>query len=409
MDLTTHQLITLLFAVIVVVGVALGRYPVLRMNRATIALVGATGMVLIGAMTLDEAYAAVDMNTIVLLFGMMILNANLRMAGFFYLVSEKVIQFAGSPRMLLWLVILSSGVLSALFLNDTIVLMLTPLIVEVTVALRRNPIPYLVGLATAANIGSVATITGNPQNMLIGIASGIPYLAFSAALAPVAVAGMLIAGLVLQLVYREEFRDGQLAPVQMGRRRPFRPLLGKSLFATAGMLVAFMVGAPIPLAALAAAAFLLVTRRVKPTRVFREVDWTLLVFFSGLFIVTGALDTSGISRYLFNIFGPLAESGIVSLTAIAVVLSNLISNVPAVLLFRPVIPLLPDPGESWLVLAMATTLAGNLTLLGSVANLIVAEIAGSVGVRIRFGEYLRAGVPITLLSLFFGILWFLIT
>ena len=397
--------LTLLIILLVLTGVALGRWPVLRMNRATITLVGATALVLIGALTLDEAYAAIDMNTIVLLFAMMIINANLRLAGFFNLVYVKVTRMAHSPRMLLALIIGASGVLSALFLNDTIVLIFTPLVITLAVSRQRNPIPYLIALATAANIGSVATITGNPQNMLIGTSSGIPYLTFTAYLAPVAVIGLFLVWLVLVLLYREEFAAVTLVDVPPPRFRIIRPLLRKSLVATGLMLVAFVAGMPVPLAALAAASLLLLTRRLKPERVFREVDWTLLIFFAALFVVTGAIEVSGLSERLFAVLQPIAERGIVPLTAVSIILSNTISNVPAVMLFRPLVPQFSDPFTTWLVLAMATTLAGNLTLLGSVANLIVAETAVALGVRLTFSEYLRAGVPITILTILWGVIW----
>jgi Na+/H+ antiporter NhaD/arsenite permease-like protein len=182
-------------------------------------------------------------------------------------------------------------------------------------------------------------------------------------------------------------------------------VLNKALVATGLMLVAFAAGAPVALAALGAAALLLVTRRLKPERVFREVDFTLLVFFAGLFVVTAALETTGLSERLFALVRPVAERGVPALAGVAVVLSNLVSNVPAVLLFRPFVPSFPDPETAWLTLAMATTLAGNLTLLGSVANLIVAEQARAHGVHLGFGEYLKAGVPITLLTLVLGVAW----
>jgi Na+/H+ antiporter NhaD/arsenite permease-like protein len=386
-------------------GVAVGRYPWLRMNRATIALVGAVALVILGAITLDQAYAALDLNTLALLFSMMILNANLRLAGFFRLVGRRVVRWARTPRQLLALIILASGVLSALFLNDTIVLMFTPLVLEITLSLKRNPIPYLVGLVAAANLGSTATITGNPQNMLIGSASGIPYLTFTGTLAPVALAGMALAWVVLVLVYRAEFAPVRLNAVPELGVRLFRPMLFKSLAATAGMLAALIAGVPVALAALAAASALLITRRIKPQRIFREVDFSLLVFFSGLFIVTGAIETSGWGARLFDIAQPIARLGIGPLAGVAVVLSNLVSNVPAVLLFRPLVPHFPAPQQAWLTLAMATTFAGNLTLLGSVANLIVAEQARERGVHLSFGEYLKAGVPITLLSLVLGVGW----
>lgn len=401
-----HNWLTLIIVSFVLIGVAVGRYPWLRMNRATITLAGAAALLLLGAVTLEQAYAALDLNTLLLLFAMMILNVNLQLAGFFRLISSRMIGWATTPRQLLAWIIVAAGVLSALFLNDTIVLMLTPLVVEVTLALRRNPIPYLVALATAANIGSVATITGNPQNMLIGLSSGLPFVRFATFLTPVAIVGLGLAWGVIVLVYRQEFATAVfLTPPPPAKFRILRPLLQKGVIATSLMLIGFLAGMPIPLVALAAASLLLVTRRVKPERVFREIDWSLLVFFAGLFMVTGALESSGLSERLFRLLQPVAERGIGWLTAVAVLLSNLISNVPAVLLFRPLVPSFANPQATWLTLAMATTLAGNLTLLGSVANLIVAESARSRGVQLSFGEYLRAGVPITLLTLLWGVLW----
>lgn len=387
------------------VGVAVGRYPWLRMNRATIALVGATALTATGAISLEDAFAAIDLHTLALLFAMMILNANLRLAGFFRLVSGWVVRWARSPRWLLALIIVAAGVLSALFLNDTIVLMFTPLVLELTAALRRNPIPYLVGLVTAANIGSAATITGNPQNMLIGLSSGISYVAFTSYLGPLALAGLVVAWLVVVLVYRAEFASGPFVEVTPVPVRRYRPLLRKSLLSAAMMLVAFVLGVPIPLAALGAAALLLTTRRLKPQRVFQEIDWTLLVFFAGLFVVTGAIETTGLTERLFAVAEPIAQRGVAALTVVAVILSNLVSNVPAVLLFRPLIPQFPDPQRAWLTLAAATTLAGNLTLLGSVANLIVAESARQRGVELGFVEYLKAGVPITVVTLGLAVMW----
>jgi Na+/H+ antiporter NhaD/arsenite permease-like protein len=262
-----------------------------------------------------------------------------------------------------------------------------------------------VALVTAANIGSAATITGNPQNMLIGLSSGLPYVTFTARLAPVALAGLALAWVVLVVVYRREFAPGPFDTTTTLPARRYRPLLRKSLLATALMLAAFVLGAPIPLAALGAAALTLVTRRLKPQRVFREIDWSLLVFFAGLFVVTGALETTGLSQRLFALAEPVAQSSVAGLAGVAVLLSNLVSNVPAVLLFRSFIPQFADPPRAWLTLAAATTLAGNLTLLGSVANLIVAETARQRGVHLSFGEYLKAGVPITVLTLAAAVLW----
>jgi Na+/H+ antiporter NhaD/arsenite permease-like protein len=398
-------IVALLIIVITIIGVAVGRYPWLHMNRATIALVGATILIIIGAIPLERAYAALDLDTLTLLFAMMILNVNLRLAGFFRLVGNRVIYWARSPRQLLGLIILVAGVLSALFLNDTIVLVFTPFVIEIVTALKRNPIPYLIGLVTAANIGSTATIIGNPQNMLIGLSSGMSFVTFSSYLIPVALVGLVLAWLILILVYRVEFNSPPFSTFPQFRERPYRPLLRKSMIATGLMILAFLAGFSIPLAALAAASLLLITRRLKPERVFREIDWALLVFFSGLFVVTGAIEEIGVSGQLFAWAQPLAEKSVLNLTLVSVILSNLISNVPAVLLFRPLVPQFPNPQQTWLTLAMATTLAGNLTLLGSVANLIVAETAKGAGIYLSFSEYLKAGVPITLATLLVGVIW----
>lgn len=394
-----------LVIVVTLIGVAIGRYPKLRMNRATIALVGATILMALGTISLDQAFQAIDMNTIFLLFAMMVLNVNLRLSGFFQIITAWVVKRAHSTRQLLALILFSSGVLSALFLNDTIVLMFTPLVIEITLTLKRNPLPYLIGLVAAANIGSAATIVGNPQNMIIGLASGISFSHFTASLFPVSLAGLIIIWIILVWLYPTEFNKVALDSNIEIPVRTFCPLLRKSLLATGGMLCAFLLGAPIPLAALSAAAFLLITRRLKPQRVFAEVDGALLVFFASLFIVTGAIETSGFTNILFKVAQPIAERGIASLAAVSVILSNLVSNVPAVLLFRPFIPHFPNPPQAWLTLAMATTFAGNLTLLGSVANLIVAETAKRKGIHLSFAEYLRAGVPITILSLLIGVIW----
>jgi len=386
-------------------GVAIGEYPRLKMNRATIALVGAVALVALGIISFDAAVQAIDVDTLLLLFAMMVVNLHLRLSGFFDFVSMRIVTVARSPRILLAWIVLASGVLSALFLNDTIVLMFTPLVLQVTASLKRNPIPYLIGLVTAANIGSTATIIGNPQNMLIGMSSHISFASFFATLAPVAVIGLVIAWLVLVVVYRAEFAATQFERVDIASTKIDQTLLNKTLMLTAAMLVAFLLGAPIPIAALAAAAGLFITRRIDPDEILPQVDWSLLVFFSGLFVVTGALSFTHWSDQLFALVEPIARAGVAPLSIITVILSNLVSNVPAVLLFRPLVPHFADPTRVWLTLAMASTFAGNLTLLGSVANLIVAESARARGVKLSFGEYLKAGVPITVLTLIVGIAW----
>jgi Na+/H+ antiporter NhaD/arsenite permease-like protein len=333
---------------------------------------------------------------------MMVINVNLRMAGFFRFVTMHTLKLARSPRVLLALVIVSSGMLSALFLNDTICLMLTPLLVDVANRLRRNPLPYLIALGVSTNVGSVATITGNPQNIIIGQSSQIPFVTFSLYLAPVALVGLLICWVVLVLLYRDEF-SGVLPEADQPPARPYTPLLSRSMAVIVVMLIAFLIGAPIVTSACLAAGALLISR-VRPGKLL-AIDWELLVMFAGLFVVTGAIEVTGLSETLFQAAAPMLKSGIPMFSMIVGVLSNLVSNVPAVLLLRPQIPAFADPQQTWLALAMASTLAGNFTLLGSAATLIVAELAAVKGVRMGFIEFLKAGVPITILTMLTGIVW----
>jgi Na+/H+ antiporter NhaD/arsenite permease-like protein len=403
--MNSFEWISLIIILLTILGVALGSFPVLRMNRTTIALVGATSLILIGAISLENAIQAIDFDTIILLFSIMVININFMLSGFFNLITSQILKLAKTPQRLLALVIFVSGLLSALFLNDTIVLVFTPIVLNITTVLKRNPIPYLMALATAANVGSAATIIGNPQNILIGTASEIPFTDFALALAPVSIVGMVIIWLVISFIYKKEFKKTTFEKLPDEKIRLLRPLLYKSVAAAIVMLGSFVLGFSMPVAALGAASLLLITRRVKPERVFREIDWSLLVFFIGLFIVTKTLDYIGVSTILKGFMTLNTGSEIVDLSIISVILSNLISNVPAVLVLRPMVDTFVNPQFAWLTMAMATTFAGNLTLLGSVANLIVAESAKKGGVKLSFAEYLKAGIPITILTTIFGVLF----
>ncbi len=400
--MTILQSVTLAIVTFVYIGVAIGRVPRLRMNRATITLVGAALLVGIGAIGEEEAIASLDMGTILLLGAMMVVNVNLRLAGFFRFVASRTLRMARSPRVLLALVVASSGGLSALFLNDTICLMLTPLILDLTLRMKRDPVPYLIGLAVAANVGSVATITGNPQNLIIGQASGMSYLTFAAYLTPIALIGLCICWGVILLAFPAEFRES-LPHVELPPPRPYTPLLARTLIVTVALMIAFFVGVPVVTAACCAAAVLLISR-LRPRKLL-ALDWELLAFFAGLFAVTGALEASGISERLFDGLRPTMTSGIPAFTLVTAVLSNLISNVPAVLLLQTEISAFADTQQAWLVLAMASTLAGNFTLLGSAATLIVAEVAAARRTELAFVAYLRVGVPVTLLTLLTGVVW----
>lgn len=384
------------------VGLALGRLPPFRVDRTGVAIIGATLMIVTGVLPWDDAVAAVDAHTLVLLFGMMIVSAYLRLSGFFDLVTMAVVRRARTPTTLLAAVVVAAGVLSALFVNDVVCLVLAPLVLALTRRLALSPVPYLVALATAANIGSVATLTGNPQNMLVGSFSGISYRRFLGHEGPIAALGLGCVIAVVWLVYRRQLAPALVAGGGDARIAVHYPLMTKTIVAVGVMLVAFLAGVPIALVAIAGAAYSLLTRRVNPAKVYREVNWELLVLFVGLFVLTGGVERAGLIERLMtspaaaNLERPLA------LTIVTAVLSNLVSNVPAVLVLKTVVPHFAEPSRGWLVVAMASTLAGNLTILGSVANLIVVEVARGAGVRIGFAEYCRVGIPLTLVTLAIG-------
>jgi Na+/H+ antiporter NhaD/arsenite permease-like protein len=406
-----HEILTDLLIVLALVGIAVGRLPRLRMNRATIALFFAVLLVASGAISLSDAGAAIDLGTISLLFAMMLIIANLRLSGFFSAASAAIITAAKGPRELLGLVVVSAGFLAALFLNDTVCIMLTPLVVEICIRSRRDPLPYLVAIATAANVGSCATIIGNPQNMLIGISSGISFSRFFLMLAPPSLLGLAVVWLVIVLAFPGEFRKGSLiARVANGGSKVYKPLLYKSVAASVLMLALLFAGVAAPLAGLIGAALLIFTRRVKPERIFAEVDFSLLVFFCGLFVITRTIESTRAFAWCVAAATPILRSGggfapLAAFSGLTALFSNLISNVPTVMLFKPFVALFPNAEKAWLVLAMASTYAGNLTLLGSVANLIVAESGKARGVNLSFGAYLKAGLPITLITIGLGTLW----
>jgi Na+/H+ antiporter NhaD/arsenite permease-like protein len=384
--------------------VALGRLPFLRLDRAGAALLGAALMVASGTLSLDEAYRAIDFATITLLLGMMLIVANLRLSGFFGWVTDFAARHARAPLMLLGCVIGISGVLSAFLVNDAVCLMLTPLVIETVKRLDRRPLPYLLALVMASNIGSVATITGNPQNMIIGSLSQLRYADFAAALAPLALAGLVLVFAFIAAIYRGDFfRPAAQREVHL-RLRINRALLASSLAATGLAIIGFFLGiAPAKVAIVLGA--LLLLHPIKPHRVYREIDWSLLVLFVGLFIVLAGAEKTLLTPALRDAVANAGLARVPVLTIAAGVLSNLVSNVPAVLALAPFLRGIAEPQRAWLVLAMASTFAGNFTILGSVANLIVIEQARRHAVMIGFWAYFRVGAPLTVATLALGAWW----
>ncbi|MCL4562224.1 MAG: anion transporter [Chloroflexi bacterium] len=397
--------VTLIIVGMTYVGIAIGHWPKTKTNRTTIALIGAGLLIVTQQIPFAEIGKYLDLNTLILLFGMMIVNSYLRIAGFFNTAGNAILRLAHGPKAFLALEVVTIGVLSAFFLNDTIVLMLTPLIVDIAFSLKREPIPYLIALAAAANVGSVATLTGNPQNMIIGIASGIPYREFSAALAPIAILSLGVIWVVVVKLYPQEFNVNHFNIRQLPKGEYNRTQIIKSVLVTLSLLAALLAGVPIAEAAFIAACVLLLVQNIRPEIVFAEFDWGLLVFFAGLFVVTGSLESNKLGSSLLAVARPLLGENVLGLTAVTTLLSNVISNVPAVLLLKTIVANLTQARAGWLTLAAASTLAGNLTLVGSVANLIVAEGAAKKKVYLKFWEYTRAGALITVLTLGIAVVW----
>jgi len=401
---------TVIFAITYVL-ISGRQLKILPLNRPAAALLGAVLMVSTGVMTPERAYRAVNYDTLVLLLGMMLISAYLYLAHFFDWAADVVLKLSRTPQRLLLYLILTSGILSALLVNDTICLMLTPLVVAVIRRGKLPLLPFLIALATSANIGSVATLVGNPQNMIIGHFSRIPFVPFSRSLAPAAIVGLAINFGIISFGFRNV-----LGSAVVSREPHDVPKLDRGLFTLVCIVFAmifacFLAGLNLAWTALGGAALVMVLARRDTREVLKLVDWHLLVFFAALFVVVEGLSDTGlpdaIYRHLQPMFGAQAPAQAWNLTWFSVAGSNIFSNVPFVLVAGKWIPHFADPALMWKVLALATTFAGNLTIIGSVANMIVVESARQ-HVEIGFWDYARFGIPITILSTVAGTLVLLV-
>jgi Na+/H+ antiporter NhaD/arsenite permease-like protein len=382
---------------------ALGKLPGMKIDRPGMAIIGAVLMIAFRIVPAAEALRFIDFGTLVLLFSMMLVVGYLHLAGFFEWITEQIIKRL-KPHHLLPTVIFITGVLSAFFVNDIICLAMVPFTLLATRRMGLKPLPYLLAVATAANIGSVATITGNPQNMLIGSFSGLSYRYFLWRLGPVALVGLLLDWLIIRQMFGSDHVPEEAEGIKAVAPHVSLRELRKPAIVIVLVLAGFIAGVPPAMMAAIGAALMLITRTRNPRLVYDEVDWGLLVFFVGLFLIVGGAENSGLTRYLFEIADRFNLQNVGIFTAVTAVLSNLVSNVPAVMLLKSLVPAFRDPRTGWLVLAMASTLAGNLTITGSVANLIVVERAHGE-VHIGFWDYTRVGIPVTLVTLAVGWAW----
>lgn len=380
----------------------LARFP---LGRAGAALLGAFLMVAGGVLSPAQSFAALSYDTLLLLFAMMLFCALFERAGLFKRAAAFLLRRASSPlSLLIWLSCLAGG-LSALLVNDTVCVFFTPVVVALCAEAGLPFAPYLLALATSANLGSAATLVGNPQNMLIGATSHLPFGEFFLYSGLAAFVALALNTALLWLFFRRKLRLAWPARV-VAPRVPLSFDERLALLGLAGSVAAFFLGAHLGYAALGGVLFVLLLGRLDPLPLLARVDYSLLVFFAGLFVIVAGLNQTGLLTRAFAAAEPYLQTdsalGLLGFTAFFTLGSNLVSNVPLVLLALPSIPTLGDATAGYVLLAFVSTVAGNLTLIGSVANLIVVEGARR-HYRLGFREYLLFGLPSTLLSLAVGV------
>lgn len=380
--------------------------PFLKLDRPGGAVAGAVAMVAFGVLTPEQVYReAISWDTLVLLLGMMVITSVMAKAAIFRWISWAALRRAHGPRALLAVLVLVAGALSALLVNDTVCVMCTPLVLALVESAALPALPYLLGLAFASNAGSVATLTGNPQNMLIGTLSGISYARFSAALLLPAALSLAAVLAVLLAAFRRELA---WRPISIDVPPPSldRKLAWLCAGALAFVVTGFLLGYSLAWTAMTGAALLLALSRQPPKEMFAQVDGTLLLFFAGLFVVVHGVGQAGIAERIHGAIAPFLGDNATQQTlrfgAFTVAACQLVSNVPFVLLAAQWVPRLADPHLGWLSLALVSTLAGNLTPVASVANLIVLELAGEKG-KIPFLRFLWLGALCTFLPLLLGL------
>ncbi len=393
----------LIIAGAVYLGMLLGEIPGLALDRTGVALLGAIALVATGRVAPSEAWDAVDVTTIALLLGLMVVSAQFRLGGFYGAATARLAAWDAAPAALLAALVALAGVLSAVLANDIVCLAMAPVLAAGCARRGLDPVPFLLALAAAANVGSAATLIGNPQNMLVGQALHLSFAGYLRAAALPASLGLGAVWLVIAALYRGRWRRETAVPAVEAPHLA-RWQATKGFLVLAALVVAFLVSPwPRETLALIAAGLLLLSRRMASRDILAEVDWHLLVLFAGLFIVNHALLASGAMRAALD---GLRGAGVdlarpAWLYGVTVALSNLVSNVPAVMLLLPAAHH-PLGGP---VLALASTLAGNLLLVGSIANLIVVDQAQRLGVRITWRTHARVGVPVTLLTLAIAAVW----
>lgn len=394
-------------------AIAARRLSLLPLGRPAAALVGACALVVVGrlcggvGLAPEAAFGAVELHTIVLLFGMMVLTAGLDVGGFFERTTRFTLARVRSPVALLDLVTLGAGVLSAVLVNDAVCLLATPLVAGIVRRAKLPLRPYLFALAMGSNAGSAMTLSGNPQNMLVARLSGLSYRRYLATGGAGGFAALLVTAAILHLMFARQLRAAGTVSASPSASPSVPPPPRDALFVAGvitafGLVVAEIAGVHLAGGAITAAAVMLVVARDRAPRLLERVDWSILVFFGSLFVVVAALRQTGLVDESIAVVAPLLPAGgVAGAAALALVLavgSQVVTNVPLILLLEPLMRSRPDPAAAWILTALVTTLAGNLTLLGSVANVIVIEQAHAQD-DIGFVAYLKVGAVVTIASI----------
>ncbi|TMH36728.1 MAG: anion transporter [Betaproteobacteria bacterium] len=387
---------------LVYLGMILGGLPFLQLDRTGIALLGAIAVIGSEALSVDEAAQAIHLPTLILLFAFMVVSAQMRLGGFFAWVTRKLAALPIEPPLLLGALIVAVAGLSAVFSNDVVCLAVAPVLIDACEQRRLDSVPYLLALACAANIGSAATLIGNPQNMLIGQTLALSFAGYAAEAATPVLIGLVVTWGLIAAHTRGRWRAAGQAVHAVERRDDSETLdrwqTAKGLAVALLILLSFLFTSwPRDVVALTGAGVLLMSRNLHSSKMLGLVDWELLILFMGLFVVNGALQKTGLPAEAVAALAsaglPLAQPG--PLFGATFVLSNIVSNVPAVMLLLPVAQhALAGP-----LLALVSTFAGNLFIVGSIANIIVVDAAARRGVRIDWRRHARIGVPVTLATL----------
>lgn len=395
--------VTCLF-VLTYLGMAAGRAPGLKLDRTGIALIIAVLLVATEALPTEDVADTIHFPTLLLLAGLMVLSARFRAAGLYDHSAAWIGRQSARPLRLLALTIAVGGILSAILINDIVVFAMTPILCTSLASRGLDARPYLFGLAAASNAGSAATLIGNPQNVLIGQVGQLDFWRYAlVAVVPAAVA-LLITFVCIAVISRPVLKS-EPGPASHADAPMDLASIGLCFAALVALLVLFATPLPREVSALLVAGGLLLSRTVPTRQLLDEIDVPLLILFASLFVINGAFSSTGLPQHIMD---QISASGAspdraLFLAPFSLVASNTIGNVPAVMLLLEVWKGIPE--GTLVALAILSTLSGNLLLVGSLANLIVAERAAASGVRLSFGDHARAGIPITMVSVAFASLW----